>query len=65
MLPPELEVAKELIDKLLITKPQQRVSNIEYLEINENMLVDALLLRINLKSNDVYSTEMTFDVYEY
>lgn len=38
---------------------------IEYLEINENMLVDTLLLRINLKSNDVYSTEMPFDVEEY
>lgn len=38
---------------------------IEYLEINENMFLDAILLDINLKSNDVYLTEMPFDIEEY
>lgn len=38
---------------------------IEYLEINENMFVDTLLLKIKLKSNNVYSTEMPFNVEEY
>lgn len=38
---------------------------IEYLDINENMFVDALLLKINLKSNDVYSTDMPFNIEEY
>ena len=38
---------------------------IEYLEINEAMLIDTLLLKIKLKSNEVYSTEMPFDIDEY
>lgn len=38
---------------------------IEYLEINENMFIDALLLNINLKSNEVYSTELPFNIEEY
>lgn len=32
MLPPELEIAKELIDKLLSSKSVQRLTNLEYLE---------------------------------
>ena len=38
---------------------------IEYLEINENMFIDTLLLKINLKSNEVYSTQLPFDIDEY
>lgn len=38
---------------------------IEYLEINENMFIDTLLLKVNLKSNEVYSTQLPFDVEEY
>lgn len=38
---------------------------IEYLEINENMFIDTLLLKVNLKSNEVYSTQLPFDIDEY
>ena len=38
---------------------------IEYLEINENMFINTLLLKITLKSNEVYSTELPFDIEEY
>lgn len=38
---------------------------IEYLKINEDMFKNIILLDINLKSNDVYSTDMPFDVDEY
>ena len=34
-LPPELEIAKELIKKLLEDKPQQTTPNLEYLERNK------------------------------
>ena len=33
LLPPELEKAKELINKLLDIKTQQRLTNLEYLEM--------------------------------
>ena len=38
---------------------------IEYLEINENMYNDILLLDINLSGKDVYSTDLPFDIDEY
>lgn len=38
---------------------------IEYLEINENMYNDILLLDIELNGKDVYSTELPFDIDEY
>ena len=38
---------------------------IEYLKLNENMYVDTLLLNIKLRSNDVYSTDMPFNIEEY
>lgn len=38
---------------------------IEYLEINEEMYKNSLKLKIGLKSNDVYFTDMPFDIDEY
>ncbi len=38
---------------------------IEYLEINEAMYVETILIIPNLKTKDVYSTEMPFDIDEY
>ena len=38
---------------------------IEYLDRNEKMYVDAISLKIRLKSNDVYSTPMPFDIDDY
>lgn len=38
---------------------------IEYLEINEKMYVDTLKLNIKLKTDDVYSTVLPFDIEEY
>lgn len=38
---------------------------IEYLNINEKMYVDTLMINIQLKSDNVYSTDMPFDVDEY
>ena len=38
---------------------------IEYLEINEKMYNDLILLFPKLKSDEVYSTEMPFDIEEY
>lgn len=38
---------------------------IEYLEINEEMYKNCILATTSLKSNDVYSTEMPFDIEEY
>lgn len=38
---------------------------IEYLEINEVMYVDTVLLVPRLKTKDVYSTELPFDIDEY
>ena len=38
---------------------------VEYLEINEKMYKDLILLIPKIKSDDVYSTEMPFDMDEY
>lgn len=38
---------------------------VEYLEINESMFIDTIMLDINLKSNEVYSTNMPFDMDAY
>ena len=38
LLPPELKIAKELINKLLEDKPQQRLTNLEYLERNKKIV---------------------------
>jgi transposase-like protein len=38
---------------------------IEYLEINEQMYIDSLLLTMQLKCDDVYSTDIPFDIDEY
>ena len=38
---------------------------VEYLEANEKMLLDTILLIPRLKSDDVYSTELPFDIDEY
>lgn len=38
---------------------------IEYLEINKTMYLDSLTLQVKLKSNDVYSSEMPFNLEEY
>lgn len=38
---------------------------IEYLEINEHMFSDIIILSTKLKSNDVYSTKLPFDIEEY
>ena len=38
---------------------------VDYLDINEKMFVDAISLKIRLKSNDVYKTPMPFDVGKY
>ena len=35
------------------------------MKLNENMYVDTLLLNIKLRSNDVYSTDMPFNIEEY
>lgn len=35
---------------------------IEYLEINEEMFKNTLLLNINLRNKDIYKTEMPFDI---
>ena len=37
----------------------------EYLEINRNMYLNAITLISNLKSNDVYSTPLPFDLNDY
>ena len=36
-LPPKLEIAKNLIDKLVEDKPNQRLTNLEYLERNKKI----------------------------
>ena len=38
---------------------------IEYLEINEKMYNDLILLVPKLKSDDVYTSELPFDINEY
>lgn len=38
---------------------------IEYLEINEAMYADSLKINIKSRSNDVYTTDMPFDIEEY
>lgn len=38
---------------------------IKYLDINESMFTDIILLNISMKSDDVYSTNMPFDINEY
>lgn len=38
---------------------------IEYLEINEKMYIDTIMLNITLKSNDVYSIDLPFDLEKY
>ena len=38
---------------------------IEYLEINEKMYIDTIMLKTKLKSNDVYSTKQPIDIEEY
>lgn len=38
---------------------------IEYLEVNEKIYKDAIILPVRTKSNDVYSKELPFDIEEY
>ena len=65
LLPPELDKTKKLIEELLEIKPNERSTNLEYLEINESMFNDIIILNINIRSNDVYSTSLPFDIEEY
>ena len=38
---------------------------IEYLEINEKMYIDTIMLNISLRSNEVYSVDLPFDLDKY
>ena len=38
---------------------------VEYLEINESMLKTIIMMQSKLKSKEVYSTDMPFDIDEY
>jgi len=58
--------SKHLQQHLNFIKYRKKIKYaIEYLEINEQMYKDAILLPITLKSNDVYSINLPFNLDEY
>lgn len=58
--------SKHLQQHLNFIKYRKKIKyTIEYLEINEQMYKDAILLPISLKSNDVYFIDLPFDIDDY
>lgn len=58
--------SKHLQQHLNFIKYRKKIKYaIEYLEINESMYKDIISLPINIKSNDVYSQKLPFNIEEY